>query len=241
MPNNSDFSSLRSPNDGLREKRKSGIHTSSIIIVQFKSRWCIFRELIRAANVCDWCAPVIWILTGWPTYYICEQTLTKSRQKLERRGIAMKKRGKKERKKGRREIEKQHRRERAGLDSQLQIRRNMERRIIPRSRLSWPVFEVKDYWGVEISKTCALCLPRAFEISQAFDLRSVYMCMCLYVYSYYEVMRLSITMKVILFSYTIPLLEKIFFYAFLFLWRKNINFIAVSTNSILKTVLNVLY
>lgn len=50
------------------KKRKSGIHTSSIIVVRFKSRWCIFRELIRAANVCDWCAPVIWILTGWPTY-----------------------------------------------------------------------------------------------------------------------------------------------------------------------------
>lgn len=107
-----------------------------------------------------------------------------------------------------------------------------------RSRLSWPVFE--GYWGAEISKTCGLRLARASGISQAFDLRSVYM--CVFVYLYYKVTRLSITkVKVILFRYAIALLEQISFYAFLFLWRKNIKFITIGTNGILQTVLNVLH
>lgn len=147
MSDNPDFSSLCSSNEGLRKKRKSRMHTSSIIVVRFKpSCWYIFRELIRAANVRGWCTPVVWILTGWPTYASVSKLSQSASGNLSEEVSRMKKRGKK--KKVRRErkrggIEEQHYREMVGLDLQLQTQRSMERRIIPRSRLSWPVFEVK--------------------------------------------------------------------------------------------------
>lgn len=73
--------------------------------------------------------------------------LAKRCEELGRRGIAMKSAAKKkegsQRGSRRGEIEERHRWEMVGLDSQLQTRPSIERRIIPRSRLSWPVFEVK--------------------------------------------------------------------------------------------------
>lgn len=87
MPINLDFSSLCSPREQEREERKCGIHTS-IIVVRFKPGWCIFRELIRAANVRSYNLNSNWVTDVHMYLHLWANSHKAISRNLKRRGIA---------------------------------------------------------------------------------------------------------------------------------------------------------